>query len=201
MTAVRVTSVASISSATVRGGLPANSLMIRSPAGVMTASGMVVFSPLPPVYHHTTRQSSHRFDWVWQKIQATVILSAAKNLAGITEIHRCDQNDKNAKKNCRTGLTWAVRPGILRFSGGATRVFWASFGTPKRPTLASLLAAACGGLVGHGNMEHSAGKSIKFCHRLLRREPFDYSVGVYPEKLLVRPLIVSHRKKRPKVDE
>jgi hypothetical protein len=31
-----------------------------------------------------------------------VILSAAKNLAGIAEILRCAQNDRIAKKNCRT---------------------------------------------------------------------------------------------------
>jgi hypothetical protein len=31
-----------------------------------------------------------------------VILSEAKNLAGITKILRCAQNDKFAKKNCRT---------------------------------------------------------------------------------------------------
>jgi hypothetical protein len=39
---------------------------------------------------------------VWQKILATVILIAAKNLAGITEILRCAQNDKIAKNNCHT---------------------------------------------------------------------------------------------------
>jgi hypothetical protein len=46
----------------------------------------------------------------------TVILSAAKNLAGITEILRCAQNDRNARKNCRPpcGKSWT--PFIDKFA-------------------------------------------------------------------------------------